>query len=625
MKQASSRADGATGSSGPRGSLRARRFRAVAPLPAPNGTPRPEGRAAGRVRHLKQMRAFYRLSLLGSAQGRPPEIASRALREFCRTLGLRRAEIWLLDRRKHLRRLSSYGRVPITLDAAEVPLKTCPFGRSLVRRRQAVLHAGARRGARHRRICHVGWFGQTSLFGAPLRGPDGPIGLLYADRGGRPFEMSATDLEVATALAGLITEVVKGTMAREAEARRRSGLLLLNQLGRAVSLEESLPILLPRLARIVREGFKVLGAVVSLYDERAFEFEVAALAGPPVKYGVGFRFSARPHRTCLSPRVLRSGRPLHLDDLRKMPDVCMYWPEARSALVLPIRSKGKILGTIRLEDAETQAFDEEDIGLCTTLADQVGHAIRRARVIAALGQKQADLRAVSESLEKSIEEDRRRIARELHDELAQSMTAAKINLGLLRTLTRGAAPEVRRAILETEAVVRSTIEDTRRIAMDLRPSMLDELGLVPALRWYADTFARRTGVRIEVQANNGGGPAHKDVNTLLFRFFQEALTNVARHARARHVRIGLSGINGSLRAVVVDDGVGIKPGTPGYRGLGLIGMRERIERAGGSLRIRSRPDRGTRLVADVPVHPDGRGRSRSRSAEPNASFEGGHS
>jgi len=600
MKQASSRADGATGSSGPAGSPRAKRSRSAAGLPAP-------------IRHLNQMRAFYRLSLLGSAQGRPPEIASRVLREFSRTLGLKRAEIWLLDRRKHLRRLSSYGRVPITLDAADVPLKNCPFGRSLVRRRQAVLHAAARRGARHRRICHVGWFGQTSLFGAPLRGPDGAVGLLYADRGGRPFEMSATDLEVATALAGVITEVVKGSLAREAEARRRNGLLLLNQVGRAISLEESLPILLPRLARIVREGFKVLGAVVALYDESAFEFEVAALAGPPVKYGVGFRFSARPHRTCLSPRVLRSGRPLRLDDLRKT-DVCLYWPEARSALVLPIRSKGKILGTLRLEDAETQAFDEEDVSLCTTLADQIGHAIRRARVIEALGRKQADLRAVSESLEKSIEEDRRRIARELHDELAQSMTAAKINLGLLRTLTRGAAPEVRRAILETEAVVRSTIEDTRRIAMDLRPSMLDELGLVPALRWYADTFARRTGVRIEVQANPGAGPAHKDVNTLLFRFFQEALTNVARHARARNVRIGLSGVNGSLRAVVADDGIGIKTGTPGYRGLGLIGMRERIERAGGSLRIRSRPNRGTRLVADVPAR---------RAERHAAAYEGG--
>src|SRR2546427_3751704 len=172
MKQAAPRAESANGSAGP-------------------GRPLP----AGRVPSLKQLRAFYRLSLLGSAQGRPEEIASRVLREFASTLGFRRAEICLLDERKRLRRLSSYGRVPAALDAEGVPLRQCLFGRSLVRRRQAVLHAGAGDGAGSRRICHLGWYGVTSLFGAPLRGPDGPIGLLLADRGGRRFEMSATDLE----------------------------------------------------------------------------------------------------------------------------------------------------------------------------------------------------------------------------------------------------------------------------------------------------------------------------------------------------------------------------------------------------------------------------------------------
>jgi signal transduction histidine kinase len=373
----------------------------------------------------------------------------------------------------------------------------------------------------------------------------------------------------------------------------------------------------------VREASKVLGVVVALYDERASVFEVAAIAGPLGKYNSGFRFPARPQRSCLSPRVLRSGRLLRLDDLRKTPEVRIYWPEARSTLVIPIRSKGKIHGTLRLEDVETQAFDEEDIRLYSTLADQIGHAVRRGRVIETLDRKQSDLRAVSESLEKRLEEDRRRIARELHDEVGQAMTAARINLGLLSTLTHDAGPEVRRAIRETEAVVLRTIEDTRRIAMDLRPSMLDDLGLVPALRWYADTFARRTGVGVEVQANSGGGPAQKDVNTLLFRFFQEALTNVARHARARHVRIGLSGVDGMLRAVVNDDGIGMKQDGPPHQGLGLLGMRERIERAGGALRIRSRPGRGTRLMAEIPVRASGPGRGRSRQVERDAAFEGG--
>src|SRR5207247_2026892 len=217
----------------------------------------------------------------------------------------------------------------------------------------------------------------------------------------------------------------------------------------------------------------------------------------------------------------------------RRPEVCAYWPDARSALVIPMRSRGRILGTFRLESLRPAAFDDEDLAYFSILAEQIGHAIRRARVIEDLNHKQEDLRAVSESLERRLEEERRRIARELHDELAQSMTAAKINLGLLGDLTRAASPEVRRAIKETEAVILRTIDATRRIAMDLRPVMLDELGLVPALRWYAGSFARRTGIPVEIQANGVGGSGRSEFRTLLFRFFQEALTNVVRHAQAR--------------------------------------------------------------------------------------------
>jgi len=585
------------------------------------------------------MRSFYRISMLSSAPGKPAEIAALALREFARVMGFRRAEIILLDRRRRLRRLVTFGRV--RLERSDRPgdrLRDCPFGRSLLRRRQAVLHVGGGTAGRmpdhsagpsprrsSRRICHVRWLGVTSLFGAPLRGPGRPLGFLLADRGGRPFDLTAGDLEVASALVGVITEVVSGALAREAEARRHSGLLLLSQVGRAISAEESLPVLLPRLVRVVRGVTKLLGAVVALHDARAGEMEVAAIAGPPGQYSRGYRFSAKPSPSTLSPRALRLGRPVVVHDLRHAGEICAYWPQARAVLVIPIRSRGRVLGTLRLEETRPHAFEEEDIRLHTTLADMIGHAIRKARVIEALSRKQADLRAVSENLERRIEDDRRRIARELHDELGQSMTAAKINLGLLRTLTRGGAPEVRRAIRETEGVVLRTIAETRRIAMDLRPSILDDLGLVPALRWYSDTFSRRTGVGVDVQANRNGGPMDKDLNTLLFRFFQEALTNVARHARARRVRIGLNGDNGTLRAIVSDDGIGLRQaGTP-HQGLGLIGMRERIERAGGALRIQSRPGRGTRLIAEIPVPAAAAARIRSRIPDQDRAHEGGFS
>jgi len=551
------------------------------------------------ARDLSRMRAFYTISLLASSEAKPEEIGARILNEFARTMEFRRAEIWLLGKDRRLRRLAWHGRVPGRLAPGGVPLRRCAFGRVLMRRRQGLQYADAGGGPGRRR-CHLGWDGLTTLFGAGLRDQNGPIGFLFADRGGRAFQMAARDLELATALAGLIGEVLKSSLNRETEARRRSDLLLLNKAGRAISSEERLSILLPRLTRMVRRASGVHGAVIALLDDSSLEFVVAGIARPGVSRYMGYRFPSRPHRSALSARVLRSGAAVRIDDLGRFPDVCAYWPEARSALVIPMRNKGRILGTFRLESLRPSAFNDDDLSYFSILAEQIGHAVRRARVIEDLNHKQIDLRAVSESLERRLEEERRRIARELHDELAQSMTAAKINLGLLGDLSREAAPEVRRAIRETEAVIVRTIDETQRISMDLRPVMLDELGLVPALRWYANNFARRTGIPVDIQADGSGGPARSEFKTLLFRFFQEALTNVVRHARAQQVRIGLTGMNGTLKAVVVDDGIGMKQNGDRPHGLGLLGMRERIERAGGRLTIISRPGRGTRLEVMLP-------------------------
>src|SRR5262249_31606478 len=151
------------------------------------------------------------------------------------------------------------------------------------------------------------------------------------------------------------------------------------------------------------------------------------------------------------------------------------------------------------------------------------------------------------------------------------------------------------------ALIDRTIAETRRISMDLRPPMLDELGLVPALRWYADTFARRTGIQVRVEAVRSGARFRRHQGTVLYRFVQEALTNVARHARARRVVVRLSRRNGRLRALVRDDGVGIPGPLRRRTGLGLLGMRERFARAGGALQVVSVPGKGTRLVGEIPT------------------------
>ena len=258
------------------------------------------------------MRAFYKISLLASSEAKPGEIGARILGEFTRTMEFRRAEIWLLGKDRRLRRLAWHGRVPARVAPEGMPLRRCAFGRVLMRR-QGLQYADAGVGPGRRR-CHLGWDRMTTLFGAALRGQNGPIGFLFADRGGRAFQMGARDLELAKALAGLIGEVLKSSLNREIEAKRRSDLLLLNKAGRAISSEERLSILLPRLTRMVRLATRAHGAVIALLEEGSREFVVAGVAGPGGARYMGYRFPSRPHRSALSARVLHSGAPVRIDD-----------------------------------------------------------------------------------------------------------------------------------------------------------------------------------------------------------------------------------------------------------------------------------------------------------------------
>jgi signal transduction histidine kinase len=181
------------------------------------------------------------------------------------------------------------------------------------------------------------------------------------------------------------------------------------------------------------------------------------------------------------------------------------------------------------------------------------------------------------------EEERRSIARELHDEVGQALS------GLL---------------LETDpARVRARLEDAvdsvRRISLSLRPSMLDDLGLVAALEWQAREVANRSGMNVEVRAAEDAGELPEELRTCIFRVAQEALRNCARHAKATRVRVGLERAGRTIALSVVDDGKGFQPART--RGMGLLGMEERVAQLGGSLRVEAAPGIGTTLTVELPL------------------------
>jgi two-component system sensor histidine kinase UhpB len=209
------------------------------------------------------------------------------------------------------------------------------------------------------------------------------------------------------------------------------------------------------------------------------------------------------------------------------------------------------------------------------------------------------LRTLSAAVLDAQEEERRRISRELHDDTAQTLTSLLL---YAKALEQGDAPaDVREALAELREEVARSLEGVRRMARELRPSALDDLGLVAALDGYTHELARRSGLGIGFESACGGRlPPH--VELVLYRIAQEALTNAAKHARAARVRVALVREPGAVTLTVHDDGRGFDPRVidPGH-GVGLFSMRERAELAGGSLHLSSAPGRGTTVSVRVPL------------------------
>jgi PAS domain S-box-containing protein len=221
---------------------------------------------------------------------------------------------------------------------------------------------------------------------------------------------------------------------------------------------------------------------------------------------------------------------------------------------------------------------------------------RRAERHAA--RNQARFRNLTRRVVQSQEADRQSIARELHDEIAQTMTAVMLNLQSIRRTT--ADQTVAARIDESVAVVKESLEHARGLSLELRPAILDDLGLFAALRWYAERQAARAGWQVCFLAEGVVPPSRGDIGTACFRVAQEAMTNVARHAGAREVEIRVSANEDELRLENRDDGVGFdveSAMTSTDRGLGILGMQERVALSGGSLHIQSEQNRGTEVMA----------------------------
>jgi len=208
------------------------------------------------------------------------------------------------------------------------------------------------------------------------------------------------------------------------------------------------------------------------------------------------------------------------------------------------------------------------------------------------------MRELSQQLVNAQEEERRNLSRELHDHVAQVLTGLRMGLGRVERL--GADPRVSAGLTECRALVDDMFRTVRDLALGLRPSMLDDFGLQAALEWHVRDFTRRYAIDVELKTDGDFAALSDKHRTCVYRIVQEAMTNCARHAQARAIRVDVSAVDGQLRLLVVDDGVGLDPSLP-RQGLGLRGIDERVRELRGTMTISRQPDLGTTLAVQLPL------------------------
>jgi PAS domain S-box-containing protein len=449
----------------------------------------------------------------------------------------------------------------------------------------------------------------TAIASAPLKWGDEIIGVITVCEMDKPRAWDEHDLRLLTLLANQAAAAIQNARLYEEIASRARELEALHEASLDMLSRLELPDLLRAVVRRAIEFLKVDSGGFLLYDESRDDLELIAAVGPDrdrigtrVKMGEG-----------AWGRAAQGSKPVVVTDYLSLHGRSSQYDTAGTfnTLNVPLRRGDSLLGVLYLDAVGPhRRFGDRDIRPVTLFANQAAIAIENARLLGTVREHQSDLRELSAQLINAQEEERKRISRELHDELGQALTAMSINLAMVQTaLPPGLGPSVHERLSETSELVDQTLDQIRDLSLELRPSLLDDLGLVSALRWYTHGYEKRAGIDVQLDTVNLDDRLAPAKETVLYRVVQEALTNVARHAQASTVRIRLEREDDMATALIEDDGVGFDAGEAAgpdgpLRSAGLLGIRERLSSQGGTFRIESRPHSGTRLIMKIPLAQD---------------------
>lgn len=300
--------------------------------------------------------------------------------------------------------------------------------------------------------------------------------------------------------------------------------------------------------------------------------------------------------------VAETGQPARVGDVSADPRYIAVRGGIRSELCAPLKIGERVIGVINTETAAPDAYTEDDTRLLMAIAGPLAVAIENARLYGEAQHTEAQMRDLSTRLIRAQEDERARLAHELHDEVGQTLTILKLNLQSMQTL-----PEEERlpeSFSEALNLVASLLDQIRALSLNLRPSLLDDLGLAPALRWYLDRAAQHSGLAVRFDAPDELRRFSTEVETALFRIAQESITNVLRHAQAKTLWVRLTYRNDAVELHIADDGIGFELPSNGAaslsgKSLGLSGIARRAALINAELGIDAAPGRGTQITVRV--------------------------
>ena len=430
-----------------------------------------------------------------------------------------------------------------------------------------------------------------TFLGVPIVLRGVAYGNLYLTEKAGGQDFTSEDEELTQLLAAQAAVAIENARLYESSTRWLRQLEGLNEIGAALASEVELEPLLDLVARRMRELVGARIVLIALPDAPG-SIAVRADAGRDDLVGIAIDQSASK-----VGRVLERGHTERVDAMVDDPEVDQRVARelgVTSAMYLPLTVRGAPIGVVVVHDklGTDARFDESDVRLAESLVSRAAIAVDLSERVS----RDALRRAVD-----AQELERARLARELHDETGQALTSILLGLKHLDDVVE--TDEAREATASIRELVAATLQDVRRLAVELRPSALDDFGLVPAVERLASNLSEQSDLVVDLEARLGDRRLPPEAETALYRIVQEGLTNVVKHAAAHRVSITLVRKEAAAVVVIEDDGQGFDPEAVRAGALGFTGMRERVELVGGRLTVETSPGAGTTVVAEVHVAP----------------------